>query len=294
MTDAKDTKKGLPFVIGAGLGRTGTHSLKAALMNLGYPKVFHMKEILEGRVPPEPWYDLAVTERQQKSKHPELALQTARTVIDQGYTATTDYPACLLYLEFLQLEPNAKVILSIRSSSTSSKSPRDWKESVLKTIGRIHVPLSKPPFSWTLFFRGFVQNLAPWIWERSGFAPLGSLALPQDSLEDQDLEGGYTAWIETVRNTVPSDKLLIHCAADDGYTPICKFLNITESDCPKDERYPHLGETAELTRIIGIFEAINLILWPVVVLSLAFVVWMGKKLLANKGLRKDLVKKKKS
>ena len=273
MTD--ETQQDLFFVIGAGLGRTGTHSLRAALMNLGYSKVFHMKEILDGVANPEPWFELARSERKAGTKLPDLALQTAQGVIDQGYMATTDYPTCLLYPEFLQLKPNGKVILSVRSN------PKDWEISVMDTIGIIHLPLLKPPFSYMPFFQGFASSLAPWIWERTGgIAPLGGLEYPFDSLGEHDLEGSYTQWLNTVKETVPPSQLLIHHAKD-GYAPICEFLEIPKHDCPK-EPYPYIADTKEMKDAIRLFETINLMFWPAVVLLLVIIVWVATKCIGGR------------
>ena len=68
-------KNDLPFVVGAGLGRTGTHSLRAALEKLGYSKTFHMKEILEGHTPPDKWFALAQNERTNGHRNRTLSLK---------------------------------------------------------------------------------------------------------------------------------------------------------------------------------------------------------------------------
>ncbi|CAB9529508.1 NAD dependent epimerase dehydratase (Partial), partial [Seminavis robusta] len=128
-----DASPELPFVVGAGLGRTGTHSLQAALATLGYRSRFHMSEIMGRYVSPEPWFELARTERDTGVKNKTLALQAAQSVIDQGYRATTDYPCCLLYPEFLELT-DGKVILSVRSNASG------WKKSILETLAVLPRP----------------------------------------------------------------------------------------------------------------------------------------------------------
>lgn len=263
----------LPFVIGAGLGRTGTHSLRAALMELGYNRPYHMEEILgEARAPPEKWFKLAQSERSTGTQNHTLALQVAQSVIDQGYTATADYPACLLYEEFLQLKPNGKVILSVR------RSPQDWKKSVLETIGILSGPLSKPPFSLLPFFRSFTNHLDPWVWERTGVAKLGQITshnFPKTSLlaYQDSMESAYTRWIESVQARVPADQLLIHHASE-GYGPICDLLGVVQEDCPT-KKYPYISDTEEIKQSIRHLDMVTKVFWPLVVVSVLVVVSTG-------------------
>jgi hypothetical protein len=63
--------------------------------------------------------------------------------------------------------------------------------------------------------------------------------------EAADLEAAYLKWVEDVKATVPSDKLLVHTAAD-GYAPICAFLGIEV--CPT-EPYPHLNDGTQLAAV---------------------------------------------
>ncbi|CAB9508349.1 expressed unknown protein [Seminavis robusta] len=268
--------KELPFVVGAGLGRTGTHSLQAALMTLGYNKPFHMHEILDGVVDADPWFELAANERATGMKNKTLALKTAQNVIDLGYTATTDYPCCLLYPEFLELT-NGKVILSVRSK------PSDWKNSVLDTIGIITLSFFKPPFSFSPFFSQFAGVLDPWLWERTGVANLGQIDVPKDSLLDYQngIETAYTQWIETAKKQVPPGQLLIHHAKE-GYPPICKFLGIAEQDCPKED-YPHIGDTQEMKQLIRTFEVVTEVFWPVVALLGLLLVLVIRRVMRRNG-----------
>ncbi len=100
-------------VIGAGLGRTGTLSLKAALEELGLGKCYHMTEVLAH---PEsvPVWDAAA--RGQPVDWDELF---------DGYRATVDWPGCSFYRELLDRYPDAKVILSVRD-------PERWYESAAR------------------------------------------------------------------------------------------------------------------------------------------------------------------
>ena len=88
-------------VIGAGLGRTGTMSLKRALEHLYGEKCFHMVELL--RQP----------ERLKYLKKPDVVRKANWDKTFEGFGAVTDFPCCIYYRELAELYPEAKVILTI-------------------------------------------------------------------------------------------------------------------------------------------------------------------------------------
>jgi len=224
-------EKELPFVIGAGLGRTGTSSLVGALTELGY-KPLHMRNIMIKEVSnPHLWFDWARAKRNKEEVDAKkLGITLAKQILEDGYTATTDFPACLLYKELLEVEPDAKVILGIRDNGGK------WADSVLATIGNIgpnrinNANKSKETFT---------DNLYPLLWEEIGVAPLGTLDLSKP-LDRNALIKAHDDWIDRVKKTVPKSKLLIHKSSD-GFEPICKHLGIPRKDWP--EKYPHLNES---------------------------------------------------
>src|SRR5690242_7209394 len=89
-------------VVGAGLGRTGTHSLKIALeQRLGAP-CYHMLELLEHQEQIHGW---------------EQAINgTLRDwdAIFAGYRAAVDWPAAAFWREVSAAYPDAIVLLSSR------------------------------------------------------------------------------------------------------------------------------------------------------------------------------------
>ncbi len=102
-------------VIGAGFGRTGTASLKAALETLGFTKCYHMFEFME---------------HPEHAKYWDAASQGKPVAWDrlfEGYQATVDWPGCTYYIQLMEAYPEAKVVLSVRD-------PERWYESVSKTI----------------------------------------------------------------------------------------------------------------------------------------------------------------
>lgn len=232
--DEEEAKPKLPFVIGAGLGRTGTTSLYAALQQLGY-KTMHMKDFLGQKTKnPDILFDWGKAKRSKADDADQRALAAAQQILDDGFTATTDFPACLLYKELMDLDPNAKVILSIRSNAES------WADSVLTTIGAVGpLAVNKAPFKYNPFMKRYYDDLYPYFWEEIGLAPLGTIDCTKP-LDRDALLKAYHEWIERVKATVPEDKLLIH-QSKDGFRPICEHLGIPYNEDLKE--FPHLNDS---------------------------------------------------
>jgi len=104
------------LVIGAGFGRTGTLSLKAAFEQLGFDPCYHMAEVIverpglsEGHV--DVWRDFICEGRPMDWQR-----------LFAGYQACLDFPACVYYREVMAAFPAAPVVLSVRD-------PAAWAES---------------------------------------------------------------------------------------------------------------------------------------------------------------------
>ena len=89
-------------VIGAGLPRTGTMTMQAALKTLGYP-CYHMKEVPRERGHLDAWYQF-VTGQAPMDWH----------TLFRNFEATVDTPGCLYYQELMEAFPDAKVVLTVR------------------------------------------------------------------------------------------------------------------------------------------------------------------------------------
>jgi len=68
-------------IIGVGLGRTGTASLKVALEKLGTGKGYHMSEVLQDPPKAKGWIDAANGNADWDK-------------IFEGYGSSVDYPGC--------------------------------------------------------------------------------------------------------------------------------------------------------------------------------------------------------
>jgi len=102
-------------VIGAGLGRTATFSMKFALEHLGFGACYHMSEVMAGARKNVPlWLDVI-------NGKPDW------DAIFEGYQSTSDYPACSYWKELAEYYPEAKLVLTVRD-------PDNWFDSVTSTI----------------------------------------------------------------------------------------------------------------------------------------------------------------
>src|SRR5262245_11831416 len=101
-------------LVGVGLGRTGTLSLKVAIEMLGFKHCYHMVEVWANPPSIDDWLE-AANGRPNWDK------------IFDGYKATVDYPGCHFWRELTAVYPKAKVILTVRDAG-------DWFDSTQATI----------------------------------------------------------------------------------------------------------------------------------------------------------------
>ena len=105
-------------IIGAGLPRTGTNTLKVSLVTLGYCNhVYHMKELLVNPERLHYWKTLDETG------------DTDWDALYEGYDGTVDFPGYPWYKEHMKRYPDAKVILTVRDFES-------WYKSVDSTVFR--------------------------------------------------------------------------------------------------------------------------------------------------------------
>ncbi len=205
-------------VIGAGFGRTGTTSLKAALERLGFGPCYHMTELFE---------------------HPEhlnawRAAARGEPVEWEGpfehYRSTMDWPGAPFYEELMREYPEAKVILTIRD-------PDRWYESTLNTIYEMNSTASSPLFTLMSWLVPQVRNV------RNAVGIVDDLAWRDafgGRFEDREHAiSVFNEWNEGVKRRVPAEKLLVYDVKE-GWGPLCDFLGV---EAPEDEPFPHLNDT---------------------------------------------------
>lgn len=229
-------------VIGAGLGRTGTLSLKLALEELGFDKCYHMYEVIAH---PE---DIAVWEAAGRGEPVDWE------ALFQGYQATVDWPSCNFYAELLKLYPDAKVVLTVRD-------PERWYESALRTIYHVRTAfpawLPGPPK-----MRRLMKMTNQLIWD--GFFR-GRFAEKDHAL------AAFNRHNEEVKRTVPPEKLLVF-EVREGWAPLCAFLGVP---VPEDRPFPKVNDAedfrARIRKVTTIARAAPVVGLVVTVLVMAWV-----------------------
>jgi len=198
-------------VVGAGLGRTGTHSLKLALEQLLGGRCYHMLEVF-GR--PE---DVADWQRAFDGRPPEW------TEFFGEFTASVDWPSAAFWREQADAFPDALVLLSVR------RDPDAWWNSADRTIFEPFRGASfDAPDEWTAMVTTMLR----------GFTP---------DLDDADaVKAAYERHNDAVRAGVPADRLL-EWQPGDGWEPLCTALGVPVPD----EDFPHTNTTAEFRERAG-------------------------------------------
>lgn len=206
-------------VIGAGFGRTGTTSLKAALEKLGYGPCYHMIELM--RKPQDSQFWMDVLAGKPVDWHHFFA----------DYGATVDWPACTFYKELMEVYPEAKVLLSVRD-------PERWYDSTYNTIYRLpESPLMSVVRLFVPHIRRMYHFVNGLIWQGTFH---GRFADREAAI------AVFNRHNADVQQYVPQDRLLVYNVKE-GWEPLCEFLGVP---VPEDEPFPHLNDTATMRRVL--------------------------------------------
>jgi hypothetical protein len=207
-------------VIGAGLGRTGTYSLKAALEELGFAQCYHMAELLGHPEHVTYWEDASAGK------------PVDWDALFEGYRAAVDYPACSYYQRLMEQYPDAKMILTVRA-------PDSWYESAAATIFKVGQrqpeasgapPVLPFPGDPQLLMRVFGLSRRD-VWERDF----------EGRFEDREFAiRRFNEHTHTVKAHVPPDRLLVY-EVKEGWEPLCRFLGVA---VPEGKPFPRLNDRA--------------------------------------------------
>lgn len=182
-------------VVGAGLGRTGTHTLKVVLERLLEGPCHHMLEVFAHPEQVPAW---------QRAVDGE-PYESWSGVLD-GYVAAVDWPSCRFYDQLFDANPEALVLLSVRASAD------EWWRSADRTIFPA-LRASSLDDDWSRWADRLIAG------------HIGSYT-------DEDVaKAGYEAHNEAVRRAVPADRLL-EWRATDGWAPLCAALGVPVPDEP--------------------------------------------------------------
>jgi hypothetical protein len=195
-------------IIGAGLGRTGTHSLKLALERLLGEPCYHMVEVFDHFEHVPTWH--AAIRGEQVDWQPVLG----------DYGATVDWPGVGVWRQLAAAYPDALVLLSTRNDAAT------WLRSARATILN-NEPENKMEDDPSL--PGVVQMLRDMF---TNFDP--------DWRNDEAAMAAYDRHNTAVRREVPSSRL-VEWQPGDGWEPLATALGIAVPD----EEFPHVNTTAE-------------------------------------------------
>lgn len=145
-------------------------------------------------------------------------------VIFEGYDAIIQSPPTMYYEEILKTYPNAKVIMEVVKS--------DIWYSRIKRVKRF--------FSWLVVFRIFRKTGRYLSMMDKMF-----FVLFKDDLSAINAQIIYNDYVERVKKVVPPKQLLV-VSAENGWVPICSFLNkpIPTEKFPSEVNNKELNSTA--------------------------------------------------
>jgi len=200
-------------VICAGLGRTGTSSLKLALETIGYGPCYHMQTV---------------------HQHPEHAALWRRAMqgepdwpaIFGDCRAVADEPAAMFWKTLADTWPNSRVIMNTRPAG-------DWYDSVLGTvyaaIQRRHndtdAGFEVLSLANDLVFDGLFEG---------------------DFLDREKAIRIFEARTREVIDTVDPERLLAYSVSE-GWDPLCEFLGVPVPATP----FPRANTRAEFREKAG-------------------------------------------
>lgn len=197
-------------VVGAGLGRTGTMSLKLALERMLGGRCYHMIEVF-GRTD-----DAGVWRRAFDGDPPDW-----RVFLDD-FRAVVDWPAVSFWREMSDAFPDALVLLSVRDTDA-------WWASANGTIFdvmRHGAPSDPAMLEWWEMTQRMMAAFSP------------------DWTDRATATAAYERHNDDVRATVPPERLLEWQAAD-GWPPICAALDLPVPDEP----FPHVNTTEDFRQM---------------------------------------------
>lgn len=202
-------------VVGAGLGRTGTTSLKTALEFLLKAPCYHMDEVYDHPEHVEVWRSA-------------LRSDTAGlSAIMEGYAATVDWPAGAFWRELSSLFPQALVVLTVRESAEAW-----WRSANATILEKNRQPVSaNEPLAVS---SGMIAEMMAW-----RFTP--------DWNDRQSAIEAYERHNESVRQgTAPSR--LLEWKPSDGWEPLCARLEVPVPEMP----FPHKNSAKEFRGLFGL------------------------------------------
>ena len=197
-------------VIGAGYPRTGTYSLRSALIHILGGDCYHMRTVNENPDHVRLWLDAV------NGKEPVWNLLLA------GHTAAVDWPISTFWNDLAAAFPNALVLLSERRDTDT------WWRSFNENILSMHRVEPSPEMRSRI---AMVRQLL----ERE----LGS-----DWDDEAAARSAYEKHLDAVVDAIPAERL-IRWRPEQGWSPLCIALGKPIPTMP----FPYLNTTEQRRRM---------------------------------------------
>ena len=179
-------------VIGAGMGRTGTHSLNLALEALGLGPCHHMSDVNANPVQRALW--------RAAGRGETIDWDAAY----EGYASAVDWPTAYFWRELADYYPHAKFILTIRD-------PETWYRSIARTIAEVVGADAESQSFGVAVIRNKVFG--------------GRINDPQHCM------AVFEAHNAAVKAEIAPERLLVYQVSE-GWPPLCDFLGLPIPDQP--------------------------------------------------------------
>jgi hypothetical protein len=214
-------------VIGAGLPRTATTTTLIAFEQLGFAPCYHMRDVLgdfEGQLP---LWEAAAAGSPDWER------------LFKGAQSSCDWPSARFYRELAEYYPDAKVVLSVRSTEGWVRSMRDTVWPVYHGPSVMHHVCEARRAVDPLWNR-YIEMMYPILFGDNG-------PLADDHESDEGLGASMERWTAQVKADIPAERLLVWEPAD-GWEPLCEFLEVSVPDGP----VPRVNDTAAFSEgILG-------------------------------------------
>lgn len=209
-------------VLCLGLPRTGTESLSVALRTLGLPAYHGWDLVFEPDGSKLQHCTELVRRKYSGARDGDVQITSAEFDILIGDNqAVVDSLSILFTPELFAAYPDAKVILNVRPDINA------WYRSIDKTI------VQGVDQSWTIWGMQWFSAEFHWLYSlylNYGYPGVFRSVTTTDGIQ-QNAKWVYRDHCNMVRGMVPKDKLL-EWSVEDGWEPLCKFLDKPVPDEP--------------------------------------------------------------
>jgi hypothetical protein len=206
-------------LINAGLGRTGTTSLKVALDRLGFGPCYHMFDIVTSEERLEQWEKI-VCDGQRPGWE----------AVFGGYTSAVDGPSAIYYEQLMKAFPEAKIVLTIRDAER-------WYQSTYDTLYQFAVKYRENPTENGSRQSRVYHVMNTMVWN--------GLFGGRFSDKEYAIEVYRNHNDEVIRSVDPGNLLVYE--VKQGWEPLCAFLG---ADVPPED-FPHVNDNESMRKMIG-------------------------------------------